>query len=95
MLHCAEAGDRGRGVKWNLNVFVNHTENAVCVCVRVCVLEWESETEGEKEEDSEKDTRTHEPHVWSWSIVTNSWLLFILACDSQQPPHIRCEIGYG
>lgn len=28
-------------------------------------------------------------------FVTNSRLLFILACDSQQPPHIRCEIGGG
>lgn len=25
--------------------------------------------------------------------MTKSRLLFILACESQQPPHIRCEIG--
>lgn len=29
----------------------------------------------------------------SCAIVTNGRLLFILACGSQQPPHIRCEIG--
>lgn len=38
-------------MKWNLNVFVNHRENAVCVCVR------EKEGEGEKENDSEEERR--------------------------------------
>ena len=63
------------------------------VCVR------ENETEGEKEDDRERgkegERERHRQHVWSCSIVTNSRLLFILACDSQQPPHIRCEIGGG
>lgn len=53
----------------------------------VCVSE--KEREGETEREGERR------RVCSCSIVTNSRLLFILACDSQQPPHIRCEIGGG
>lgn len=37
MFHCGEWRERGREtkrVKWNLTVFVNHRENAVCVCQR-------------------------------------------------------------
>lgn len=39
---------RDRGVKWNLNVFVNHRENPVCARER------EGEREGEKEDDRER-----------------------------------------
>lgn len=91
MLHCGESGEkeretlRDRRVKWNLTVFVNHRENAVCVC------QGESERWWERRRQRERDWR----RVCSCSIVTNSRLLFILACDSQQPPHIRCEIGAG
>ncbi len=78
---------RDRGVKWNLNVFVNHGENAVCVCQRERERRWERRRQKGREGDRRR--------VCSCSIVTNSRLLFILACDSQQPPHIRCEIGGG
>lgn len=44
-------------------------------------------TEGRRERDGRR--------VCSCSVVTKSRLLFILACESQQPPHIRCEIGGG
>lgn len=57
----------------------------------VCV--GEEEGEGEKEDDRERERERGRRRVCSCSIVTNSRLLFILACDSQQPPHIRCEIG--
>lgn len=49
--------------------------------------------EAVRREMTEKGRRRDRRRVCSCSVVTKSRLLFILACESQQPPHIRCEIG--
>ena len=59
-----------------------------CLCVREKERKVRKETT-ERQRERERDRR----RVCSCTIVTNSRLLFILACGSQQPPHIRCEIG--
>lgn len=81
--------ERDREVKRNLNVFVNHRENAVCASHGERERRWERRWQSESEWKRERERGG----VCSCAIVTNSRLLFILACGSQQPPHIRCEIG--
>ena len=58
MFHCGEWGERDQEterVKWNLNVFVNHRENAVCACQRKREKVRKKTTEGKRERERERD----------------------------------------
>lgn len=84
-----EKGRRRQRSEMKSCAFVNHRENAVCVSKK----ERKGAERGLNSRGGERETGSR--RVCSCSIVTNSRLLFILACYSQQPPHIRCEIGGG
>lgn len=61
----------------------------------MCVSENEREKVRKKMTADEREREGGRGRQAACVFVTNSRLLFILACDSQQPPHIRCEIGGG
>lgn len=70
MFHCGESGGREthretEGVKWNLGVFVNHRENAVCVRARE-KEEREGETGDDRERAGESETGGVCVHALSW-----------------------------